>query len=101
MIHTLRIGFLYNLMVLMILMIAEIKMIKRSQLEALDIKKKENKNKKALSILCSNLFSGRWDMVVGLGGISDNKQPGLASSVAAPCRQCLYFCFYHNRVLTV
>ena len=56
MIHTLRIGFLYTLLVYMILTIAEIKNINKSQLEALERKKK---NKKAVSIPCS-MADGTW-----------------------------------------
>jgi len=73
--------------VYMILKIAEIKKINRSQLEALERKGEKRKQKQKGCF--NSVFSGRRDMVVGLGGISANKNPGLASSLAAPCRPCL------------
>jgi hypothetical protein len=51
------------------------------------IRKKERKQKQKSCF--NSTFNGRRDMVVGLGGISANKIPGLASSLAAPCRPCL------------
>jgi len=84
----------------MILMITEIRKIKRLQSEALERKEERKKERKQKQKDCFNsMFNGERDMVVGLGGISANKKPGLASSLAAPSRPCLQFCLYRNRVL--